>query len=64
MRTVIAQYGGEALEVPPTNPKCKHGKNDCLRCGTKSGKDHTHTTKAGKGVVGRLRNKKNESGKK
>lgn len=42
------------IEEKPTNPACKHGKHECLRCGTKSGKDRPHTTRGGKGVVATL----------
>lgn len=40
-------------EVPPTT-RCKHGAGSCEKCGTTNERERVHTTRGGKGVVGRL----------
>ncbi|HZL93677.1 MAG TPA: hypothetical protein VFB99_08535 [Vicinamibacterales bacterium] len=53
------QYDGWTLdwmiEVPHTNPPCKHGRHDCDACGTHDERDFRHTTIGGRGVVARIR---------
>ena len=36
-----------------SNTKCKHGVQDCATCGTSSKRDALHTTRGGRGVLGR-----------
>jgi hypothetical protein len=49
----VEAYGGGSVEVPPTTA-CKHGKQDCPKCGTTSRRDVAHRTIKGKGAVGRI----------
>lgn len=41
-------------ELPQTSA-CKHGLGSCYECGTTNTRDRIHTTKRGKGVVGRIK---------
>lgn len=41
--------------VIPHTTSCKHGDGDCDECGTSDRRDVKHTTRGGKGVVGRLK---------
>jgi hypothetical protein len=41
--------------LPPSTTRCKHGNDDCDRCGTASRRDAKHTTINGRGKVARLK---------
>ena len=42
------------IEVPPTT-SCKHGAGACEDCGTTDRRDVVHTTRGGRGAVGRIK---------
>lgn len=46
-------YGWGTANPNPT--LCKHGVGSCEECGTTNRRDSAHTTKGGRGAVGRLR---------
>jgi hypothetical protein len=48
----------ETIAVVPSDTRCKHGDADCEACGTTSKRDALHTTRGGRGVVGRLGRKR------
>jgi hypothetical protein len=48
-----AEPGWESRGTEPT--VCKHGLGSCEECGTTNRRDAVHTTKGGKGTVGRIR---------
>jgi hypothetical protein len=39
----------------PDETVCKHGEGSCGVCGTTNRRDTVHSTKGGRGVVGRIR---------
>lgn len=46
-------WWSDVVVAPVT--KCKHGYYDCETCGTSDRVDALHTTKGGKGAVGRIK---------
>lgn len=50
-------FGGWSIELDPpekNNTTCKHGLEECERCGTTDRRDARHTTVGGRGLVARL----------
>ena len=52
-KTPIIEYF--PMEVVPPSTACKHHEHGCEVCGTTDQRDALHTTRGGRGVVGRLK---------